>query len=199
MNLANKITIFRMCLIPIFMFFATPVPNWLVHSGSMFEFINKYGLGIGTGVFIIAAITDKLDGYVARKYNQVTKFGSLMDPLADKLMVASALIVLVQKHEVASWVAFIILGREFAVTALRVTAAVNKKILAADKYGKAKLVVQVIAIPLCLLSNYPLNLITNLPFSTIMMFFTVIITVLSGVNYFVKNKEIFYECGKLNI
>lgn len=193
MNLANKITMFRIFLIPIFLLFASPMPKWILKQGDFFQYINKYSLWIATAIFIIAAITDKLDGYIARKYNQVTKFGSLMDPLADKLMVASALIILVQQHKIASWIVFIILAREFAVTALRVAAAYSKKVLAADKFGKIKLVVQVIAIPLCLLSNFPFNLITHFPFDSVMMFFTVLITVFSGANYFIKNKHIFHE------
>lgn len=196
MNLANKITMFRIFLVPVFLLFASPMPKWLLKENSFFHFMNQYSLGIATAIFIIAAITDKLDGYIARKYDQVTKFGSLMDPLADKLMVASALIILVQQNKVASWVVFIILAREFAVTALRVTAAYSKKVLAADKFGKIKLVIQVIAIPLCLLSNFPFNLITQFPFDSVMMFFTVLITVFSGANYFIKNKHIFYERGK---
>lgn len=197
MNLANKITVFRIFLIPIFVLFATPKPEWIISKNTLFYVINQYSLSIAISIFIIAAITDKLDGYIARKYNQVTKFGCLMDPLADKLMVASALILLVQQNKVASWVALIIIIREFAVTSLRITAAFNKKVLAADKYGKAKLVFQVIAIPLCLLNNYPFNLITSFPIDSIMMFLTVLITVFSGINYFVKNKEVFYEDGKL--
>jgi CDP-diacylglycerol--glycerol-3-phosphate 3-phosphatidyltransferase len=197
MNLANKITVIRIFLVPIFVLFATPIPSWMINKNVLFHVINKYGLVIATTVFIIAAITDKLDGYIARKYKQVTNFGCFMDPLADKLMVASALLILVQQNKVAGWIVLIILAREIAVTALRVTAAYNKKVLAADKYGKIKLVFQVVAIPLCLLNNYPLNLITHFPFDSVMMLLTVLITAFSGINYFVKNKDVFYECGKI--
>lgn len=197
MNLANKITVIRILLVPIFVLFATPMPDWMINNNMLFYVINQYSLIIATTIFIVAAITDKLDGYIARKYNQVTKFGCLMDPLADKLMVASALLLLVQQNKVAGWAVLIILTREFAVTALRLTAAYNKKILSADKYGKIKLVFQVIAIPLCLLNNYPFSFITYFPFASIMMFLTVLITVFSGINYFMRNKEIFYESGRL--
>lgn len=196
MNSANKITLIRIILVPIFILFITPMPEWVVNSNIVFHTINNYSLGVATVIFIIAAITDKLDGYVARKYNQVTTFGCFLDPLADKLMVISALVFLVQENRIAGWVALIIIGREIAVTGLRIVAAFNGKVLAADKFGKIKLVFQVIAIPLCLLKNYPLNLVTQFPFDSIMMFFTVLITAYSGVNYFVKNKDVFYENGK---
>lgn len=196
MNLANKITMFRIALIPVFMLFVSPMPDWLAKENELFEAISQNSLWIATAIFILAAVTDKLDGYVARKYNQVTRFGSLIDPLADKLMITAALIFLVQQNEIAGWVAVIIVCREIAVTGLRISAAYSKRILTADKYGKMKLVFQVIAIPLCLLNNYPLNLIINFPFDNVMMFFTVIVTVLSGANYFIKNKDVFYEDGK---
>ena len=199
MNLANKITVSRIILVPIFLLFVTPMPLWVANSNIVFHMINNYSLGIATIIFIIATITDKLDGYVARKYNQVTTFGCFLDPLADKLMVISALVFLVQENRVATWIALIIIGREIAVTALRITAAFKGKVLAADKYGKIKLVFQAITIPLYLMSNYPLSLLTNFPFDSVMMFFTVLITVYSGVNYFVKNKDVFKEEAKCTI
>lgn len=199
MNLANKITIVRIFLIPVFILFLTPMPEWMATKNILFYTISQYSLWIATAVFIIAAITDKLDGYVARKYNQVTKFGALVDPLADKLMVVSALLLLVEQNKIAGWVALIIISREIAVSALRIVAAYNKKVLAADKYGKIKLVFQVIAIPLCLLNNYPFNLITHFPFDSLMMAVTVLVTAFSGINYFINNKEVFYESGRLII
>lgn len=199
MNLANKITLVRIFLVPIFMLFLTPIPDWIISKNALLHTINHYGLGIATIIFIVAAITDKLDGYIARKYNEVTKFGCLVDPLADKLMVVSALFFLVQQNKVAGWIALVIIIRELAVTTLRVTAAYNKKVLAADKYGKVKLVSQVTAIPLCLLNNYPISLVTHFPLDSVMMLFAVLITVFSGINYFIRNKEVFYECGKFSI
>lgn len=196
MNLANRITTIRIILVPIFILFVTSMPEWIMNSNTIFHFINNYRLVFATAIFLIAAITDKLDGYFARKYNQVTTFGCFLDPLADKLMVISALVFLVQENRVAAWVALIIIGREIAVTSLRITAAFNGKVLAADKFGKIKLVFQVITIPLYLLNNYPLSIITQFPFASVMMFFTVIITIFSGINYFVKNKNVFEENGK---
>lgn len=195
MNLANKITFLRIILVPIFILSLAPIPDWLINNSSFFYSINKYNLFIATFIFIIAAITDKLDGYIARKYNQVTRLGSFLDPLADKLMVISALIFLVDVNKLAAWIALIIIGRELAVTSLRIMAAYNHKVLAADKYGKVKLVFQVITIPLYLLNNYPLNLLTSFPFAGTMMFFTILLTIFSGINYFIKNKDVFYNNG----
>lgn len=195
MNLANKITLFRIFLVPLFMLFATPLPQWITEKSELLKIISKYNMWIATGIFIVAAITDKLDGYIARKYNQVTRFGSLVDPLADKLMITAALLFLVQQKEISSWAAVIIICRELAVTGLRISAAYNKRVLSADKYGKIKLVVQVIAIPLCLVDNYPLKFITSIPLDNIMMVLAVLITTFSGINYFVKNWDVFYDEG----
>lgn len=195
MNLANKITFLRIILVPIFIISLTPIPEWIIKTNTLFYALSKYNLIIATAIFIIAAITDKLDGYIARKYNQVTTLGSFLDPLADKLMIISALVFLVQANKVAAWIAFIIISREIAVTSLRIMAAFNKKILAADKYGKIKLVFQAVTIPLYLLNNYPLNLISPFPFASVMMFFTILITIYSGINYFIKNKDIFGGAG----
>lgn len=197
MNLANKITCSRLMLVPIFIFFVTPMPKWLIENNSIFCFISKNSIGIATTIFIIAVITDKLDGYIARKYNQVTKLGCFLDPLADKLLIISALLFLVEENKVAGWIALIIIAREIAVTGLRVVAAANNKILSADKYGKLKLVFQAITIPLFMLNNYPLNLLYHFPFSNVMLFITVLITVYSGINYFIKNKDVFYDNGRI--
>ena len=193
MNLANKITLFRIILVPIFMLSVAPIPQWITDKSGFLQIVSENSLWIATGIFIVAAITDKLDGYIARKYNQITRFGSLMDPLADKLMVTAALLYLVQKNEVSSLAAVIIICRELAVTALRISAAYSNRVLAADKYGKLKLVVQVIAIPLCLMDNYPVKLIIDIPLDHIMMTLAVLITIFSGVNYFIKNKDVFRE------
>lgn len=190
MNLANKLTIVRIFLIPIFLIFlAIKLP---------------YGTILATFVFIIAALTDKLDGYIARSRNQITKFGKFMDPLADKLLVTSAIVSLVELHIVSALAAVIILSREFAVTGLRSIAASEGKVIAASWWGKIKTVVQIIAIIFALLR---VNIITvpslnellaDLPWITnffewgtnIAMFIAVVITIISGVDYFVKNKDV---------
>lgn len=190
MNLANKLTILRILLIPFFLIFITI-------KGV------TYGKLIAIAIFIVASITDKLDGYIARSRNQVTRFGKFMDPLADKLLVTAALISLVEYRIIPNWVATIIIAREFAVTGLRTVAAAEGIVIAASKWGKAKTVTQIIAIVLALVNlnynhvslgiirrfiNYPhkfLNVTTD-----IAMGLAVIITIISGVDYFVKNKEV---------
>ncbi|AGK97461.1 CDP-diacylglycerol--glycerol-3-phosphate 3-phosphatidyltransferase [Clostridium pasteurianum] len=189
MNLANKLTVIRIILVPVFLIFITVkgIP---------------YGRSIATTVFIIAALTDKLDGYIARSRNQITRFGKLMDPLADKLLVSAALVSLVEFHILNSWIAIIIIAREFAVTGLRSIAAAEGIVLAASWWGKIKTVIQIVAI-VCALINlnirhinflhnyFPVDLVSLFEYLTnITMFLAVIITVISGTDYFVKNREI---------
>ena len=193
MNLANRITCVRLILIPLFIFFVTPKPEWMA-GGSM---INSYSLFIAVGIFVIAVLTDKLDGYVARKYNQVTKLGCFLDPLADKLLIIAALLYLVEENRLAGWIALIIVAREIAVTGLRLAASMNRKVLSADKYGKIKLVLQAVTITLYLLSCPPIGIGYKFHLDEIMMFLTVAITIYSGFNYFKNNKEVFYDNGKL--
>lgn len=167
MNLANRLTILRIILVPVFLFFiAVRI---------------KYGNVLAAIIFIIAAITDTLDGYIARKRKEITKFGKFMDPLADKLIVTAALISLVELGKIASWAVMIIVAREFAVTGLRSLAASEGRIIAASKWGKAKTVFQIIAIIASLL---------GLPFSNILMWIAIIITIISGADYFSKNIDI---------
>lgn len=193
MNLANKLTIVRLLLIPLFFVFAVPIPDSVIGKIDIMKFLNTYGVYISAIIFIIAAFTDKLDGYLARKYNQITRLGIFLDPLADKLMITAALVLLVQKNQVSVWVALIIIGREFAVTGLRLAAAQKKVVLSADKFGKIKLVSQVVAIFFTLLNNYPLSLISSFPFDIVLMYITVVFTVISGFNYFLKNSYVFLE------
>lgn len=193
MNLANKITMVRILLVPIFVLFLTSVPKTIVNTYSSFHLTQQNSILIATVIFIVASITDKLDGYVARKYNQITNLGKFLDPLADKLIVSCALIFLVSTKQTASWIVLLILGREFAVTSLRIMAAKVNKILAADKLGKIKMVMQVIAIIIALLNNYPFSLVTNFPFGQISMFAAMLITVYSGIHYIINNKEVFKD------
>jgi CDP-diacylglycerol--glycerol-3-phosphate 3-phosphatidyltransferase len=166
MNLANKITILRIILVPIFLFFiAIKI---------------KYGLYIATAVFIIAALTDTLDGYIARSRNQITKFGKFLDPLADKLIVTAALISLVELKKLSTWVVMIIVAREFAITGLRAVAASEGVVIAASKWGKAKTVTQIVAIVAALM---------ELPYNEILIALAVAITIISGVDYIYKNRK----------
>lgn len=190
MNLANKLTMIRIFLVPIFLIF-------IAGRGI------PYGSVIATLIFIIASLTDQLDGYIARSRNQITNFGKFMDPLADKLLVTAALISLVELHLIPAWAAVIIIAREFAVSGLRTLAAAEGTVIAASWWGKIKTVTQIAAILLLLLevnissSEYLTNLVVNnnilngffnyVP-NTILII-AVIITIISGIDYFIKNKN----------
>lgn len=191
MNLANKLTMLRIFLVPIFLIF-------IAMKGI------PYGTIIATLVFIIASLTDQLDGYIARSRNQITTFGKFMDPLADKLLVTAALISLVELGLIPSLAATIIIAREFAVSGLRTIAASEGKIIAASWWGKIKTVTQIIAILLLLIkvnigsTQYLTNLVNNhvgikqffdiAP--NIFLILAVIITIISGIDYFIKNKKV---------
>ncbi|MBE6047739.1 MAG: CDP-diacylglycerol--glycerol-3-phosphate 3-phosphatidyltransferase [Clostridium sp.] len=190
MNLANKLTLGRIFLVPIFLIFiaATEIP---------------YGTFIATFVFILASLTDKLDGYIARSRNQITNFGKFMDPLADKLLVTSALVSLVELHVVPGWAAVIIIAREFAVSGLRTVAASEGNVIAASWWGKIKTVIQIVAIIVLLIKvnigtmAYLQAIIDESGFLTwfftympqVLIAIAVIITIISGIDYFVKNKN----------
>ncbi|MBU5346387.1 CDP-diacylglycerol--glycerol-3-phosphate 3-phosphatidyltransferase [Paenibacillus lautus] len=194
MNLANKITIARILLIPLFILFFAEYPLWLTESSRFFGFIHVYGTYIALGVFILASATDKLDGYIARKYNQITNLGKLLDPLADKLLISVALIMMVQSGMVATWIAVAIIAREFVITGLRMVASEQGIALSADSLGKLKMVLQVIAIAAVLLDNYPFQLVTMIQVDEFLMLAAVALTIYSGVHYLLNN----YKLIKLN-
>lgn len=153
--------------------------------------INKpYYREIALLIFVIASLTDKLDGYYARKLNLITDLGKFMDPLADKLLVTSALLMFIEMGIIKSWIVFIIMAREFAVTGLRAVAATNNVVIAASQLGKLKTVTQITAIIVLLLDNFPFNLI-GLRMDIILIYFSLIITIISGIDYFLKNRKIF--------
>jgi CDP-diacylglycerol--glycerol-3-phosphate 3-phosphatidyltransferase len=174
MNLANKLTMIRIFLVPIFLIFiaAKGIP---------------YGRELATIIFILASLTDKLDGYIARSRNQITNFGKFMDPLADKLLVTAALVSLVELQIVHAWVAMIIIAREFAVSGLRTVAASEGKVIAASWWGKIKTVIQIVAIIGALLNLTYVNPILK-TLTDVSMGAAVIITIISGIDYFAKNK-----------
>lgn len=147
---------------------------------------------IGTIVFAVASFTDWLDGYIARRDNIVTNFGKFADPLADKMLVATAFIVLVEKGLAPAWVVSVIICRELAVTGLRLLLVKDGEVMAAAWPGKIKTVTQMLAIILLFLDNLPFEQV-GLPFATIMLYVCLIFTVYSGVDYFVKNKHIFTD------
>ena len=175
MNLPNKLTMGRIIAIPVFIV--------------VFLMGYRYAAAV---IFILAAFTDMLDGKIARKYNLVTNFGKLMDPLADKLLVMSALICLVELGDVAGWMVVVILGREFIITGMRQVAAAQGIVIAAGTTGKIKTVTQMIAIPLLILDNWPFALLSfNLPMDIIFLWAALVMTVVSGAEYIVKNRKLF--------
>ncbi|CUN46973.1 MAG: CDP-diacylglycerol--glycerol-3-phosphate 3-phosphatidyltransferase [Sarcina ventriculi] len=187
MNLANKLTLLRIFLVPVFLIF------FLVEG-------IDYGTIVATIVFIVASITDQLDGHIARSRNQITTFGKFMDPLADKLLVTAVFVCLVQIGMIPAWAVIIILSREFAVSGLRSIAASNGLVIAASWWGKIKTVTQMLAILLFLLTVNIMtigntNLLVNffpgfLVASNIVFYICVVITIISGIDYFIKNRKV---------
>jgi CDP-diacylglycerol---glycerol-3-phosphate 3-phosphatidyltransferase len=186
-NIANKITVSRVIMIPIFLiFFLIPMPFGSVGVGQSVITISRL---IASVIFIVASFTDFLDGYLARKYNLVTNFGKFFDPLADKLLVMSALVAFVGINIVPAWMVIVILAREFAVTGLRTIAADEGVVLAASRLAKWKTASQMVAIILFLFDNIPFG-IDGFPLAMIFMWIAVIMTIVSGWEYFYKNREI---------
>ena len=178
MNLPNKLTIFRVILIPFFVFFM------------LAPYFPDNGKYIAVAIFIIASLTDMLDGKIARKYNLVTNFGKFMDPLADKLLVCSAMICLVATGQLASWIVIIIISREFIISGFRLIAADNGIVIAASYWGKFKTVFQMLMIIVLILD------IQNAGFQVlgvILTYVALILTVVSLIDYIVKNKQVLTE------
>ena len=191
MNLPNKLSLSRLIITPIMMFFylATFVP---------------FGKIIAVGLFIIGAITDFLDGYIARKYNLVTDMGKFLDPIADKLLVTSALILVAVDGTILSPFGAIALaifvGRDLAVDMLRLVASSKGVVIAADKLGKYKTFSQDIALPLLMLYSYLQTLSISAVFLSITMWFSygflilaTLLTIISLVNYLIKNRAVFAQ------
>jgi CDP-diacylglycerol--glycerol-3-phosphate 3-phosphatidyltransferase len=186
MNLPNRITVARIMLIPVIMVFLQVKTFPVINIES---FTITYNQILAALVFIIAASTDGLDGYIARKRKLVTNLGKLLDPLADKLLVTAVLIYLVELGKVDAWIVIVIISREFAVTGLRQIALLEGIVMAASKLGKWKTGIQITAIIVLLLNNFPFNFI-DIRFDLISSWVAVIITVYSGIDYFVKNKHV---------
>ncbi len=186
MNLPNKLTIFRVILIPFFVFFMLFEPEEMV-----FRIIAEV-------IFCVASITDLLDGQIARKHNLVTNFGKFMDPLADKLLVCSALICLVANGQIDAWIVIIIIAREFIISGLRLIASDKGVVIAASWWGKWKTTFQMIMI-IVLIMNFSYFFAGTL-FGTIMIYFEIvlvyvalILTIISMIDYLVKNKDVLKE------
>lgn len=188
LNLPNKITISRIILIPIFLIFMLVPFNF----GEIYIINESTPVShfIGALIFILASTTDWIDGHLARKHNLVTNLGKFLDPLADKLLVSAALIVLVELQLAPSWMVIVIISREFAVTGLRLVAAGEGVVMAAGQMGKLKTVFQIIAISALLLHNVPF-IGFGIPLGDITLWIAVILTIISGWDYFAKNMHVF--------
>ncbi len=177
MNLPNKITLVRILLVPVVMMFLLTLQEWLALA-----------------VFLLAALTDGLDGYIARKKRLITNMGKFLDPLADKLLISAVLIVLVQLQRLDAWIAILIISREFAVTGLRLVAAADGLVIAASRMGKLKTVSQIVAISLLILDNFPFSR-WGLPLADMAIWLAVILTVVSGIEYFLKNRSVLEQAS----
>ncbi len=179
MNLPNKLTVMRVILIPFF------VVALLYDNGS-----SQTMRIVANVIFIVASLTDLFDGKIARKYNLVTNFGKFMDPLADKLLVCSALICLIQLGQLPAWVVIIIISREFIISGFRLVAADNGIVIAASYWGKFKTTFQMIAVILMIFNIPALATVTM-----IMLVIAVVLTVISLVDYVAKNIEVLTKGG----
>lgn len=188
MNLPNILTLIRIVMIPVFMV----VLLLKLPGGKMYFPYQDY---VAAAIFIAAAATDGLDGYLARKHGQVTNLGKFLDPLADKLLVSAALISLVELEVVSAWIVWIILAREFAVTGIRAIAASDGVVISASKLGKLKTLTQVIAISALILNDWPLSYL-NIYIGEPMLYLALILTVISGVDYLIKSRHLFVSLGK---
>lgn len=179
MNLPNRLTLLRIVLIPLFLLFL------------MVESFAPWGRYIAVGVFVFAALTDTLDGYLARVHAQETVMGKFLDPLADKIMVSAALVALVELHMIASWVAILIIAREFAVTALRLVAVQKGEVIAADDLAKAKTIIQVIAISF-IMADLNVEIMTK-DLGWYLMALALVLTYVSGIRYFMRTYKYLVE------
>ena len=174
MNTANKLTLARVFLIPVFLVIA-----YWGFPGSRY---------VALAVYIVACLTDLLDGYIARHYNQVSDFGKFMDPLADKLLVVAAMLLFVEQHRMPAWALLLVVAREFAVTGLRLIAVDNGRVIAAAWSGKIKTASTMVAI--CLMLLWDISWL-----NTVCWVVIVVTTVYSGVEYFVKNHDVFRKAA----
>lgn len=177
MNLPNKLTIARVLMIPFFVFF-------------MFMPSVPYNNYIAVTIFILASLTDLADGKIARKYNLVTNFGKFMDPLADKLLVCSAMICLVETGQLAAWIVIVIISREFIISGFRLVASDNGVVIAASYWGKFKTTFQMLMI-IVLILNLPGNFFKIL--GVILTWVALILTIVSLCDYLMKNKDVLRE------
>lgn len=201
MNLPNKLTVFRIILVIVMVIIAyLPINGQFLNIG-----IDMWILNL---IFIVASITDKLDGTIARKRNQITDFGKFLDPIADKMLVLAAMLILVEKNLLPAWIPIIILMREFAVSGYRLIAVEkNDKVIAASNWGKLKTVTQMIAVIAGFININHTNIfgafihssLTGIPLfinilSTIMFIVCVLATIISGIDYLKGGKDLLKDC-----
>lgn len=190
MNLPNKITLSRILLIPFFIIVLSYPFNWGEWEIGMTTLPVSHF--VGGLIFLIASLTDWLDGYLARKLNLITNMGKFLDPLADKLLVSAAFILLVQLNLAPAWIVILIISREFAITGFRLVAAGEGLVLAASQMGKLKTASQLIAIILLMFHNWPFSYL-NISVHMFMLYIALIFTIWSGVDYFIKNWNVLRE------
>ena len=179
MNLPNKLTIFRVILIvPFLILLLGGQAGWFGDNTFVTDIIALV-------IFIIASLTDMIDGKIARKYHLITDFGKFMDPLADKLLVCSAMIALIEMNRIPAWIVIIIIAREFIISGFRLIASDNGVVIAASYWGKFKTTFQMIMICLMIANIPQLQLLT-----AIVMWVALILTVVSLMDYLVKNKDV---------
>ena len=178
MNLPNKLTILRVILIPFFVFFL------------LAPYFPGYGNYIAVAIFIVASLTDLLDGKIARKYNLVTNFGKFMDPLADKLLVCSAMICLIELDRLASWIVIVIIAREFIISGFRLVASDNGVVIAASYWGKFKTTFQMLMV-IVLILDIPHPAFQVL--GVVLTYVALILTIVSLIDYIAKNKDVLKE------
>lgn len=197
-NLPNKLTITRLVLVVVFALFAFPYPAVVEElvDGTIFDIVRPY---IALVVYIVASITDAVDGHIARRDNLITDFGKFLDPIADKLLVSAALLALCNVSIMYLWATLIILAREFVVSGIRMLAASKGNVIAAGKLGKLKMVFQTIAIitlfvagivPTSLWSGFELIQSIIYILGNVIMVAAVVLTIVSGVEYVYKNREL---------
>lgn len=178
MNLPNKLTILRVILIPFFVVFL------------LYPDLTEYSNYIAAAIFIAASLTDLLDGKIARKYGLVTNFGKFMDPLADKLLVCAAMVCLIERGMLASWIVIIIISREFIISGFRLVASDNGIVIAASYWGKFKTTFQMLMIIVLILD-------LDLPYYDLLgqalTYIALVLTVISLIDYIAKNKDVLKE------
>ncbi len=176
MNLPNKLSLLRIFSIPLIVLLLALSASWCRWAALV--------------VFMLACFTDFLDGHIARKQNIITDFGKFIDPVADKLLVLSTMIMLVSRQQLPAWAVILILARELSVDGLRLIAVTNGKVIAAGPAGKLKTASQMLMIVILLFFNFPA---ASHPLTLILLIWVLVITVYSGVDYFLKNRALLRE------